>query len=67
LLDECAGYYITYEAIEPIAVTAIPDVIAELLKRDVELRFTPNLNKLADAVAKSSLNFSLIRMRNAKP
>ena len=65
LLDECAGYYISYQAVEPVAVQPVNDVMAELLKRKVELRFTPSLVKIAEAVAKSTLNFSIIRMRNA--
>jgi hypothetical protein len=65
LLDECAGYYISYKPAIPTGVRAITDVMAELLSRKVELRFTPSLVKIADAVSKSTLNFSIIRMRNA--
>ena len=66
LLDECAGYFVSYDAVTPVNVVVITDVIAELLKRNIELRFMPDLHELAAAVAQSSLNFSLIRMRNAK-
>jgi hypothetical protein len=65
MLDECAGYYISYEAVSPLYVTPVTDIVTELLSRKVELRFTPSLIRLADEVSKSSLNFSLIRMRNA--
>eukprot|EP01037_Dinobryon_pediforme_P008350 gene8350-8436_t len=65
LLDECAGYYVSYKPVQPISVVKLDDLIDEILKRNVELRFTPNLSQLADAVVKSTLNFSLIRMRNA--
>ncbi|WP_259067377.1 DUF6886 family protein [Mucilaginibacter sp. X4EP1] len=65
LLDECAGYYISYQAVAPISVTIISNPVEEILKGNVELRFTPDLNQLADEVKRSSLNFSLIRMRNA--
>jgi len=65
ILDECAGYYISSKAVEPIRVTIISDLFEELLKRNIELRFIPDLHKLADEVKQSSLNFSLIRMRNA--
>jgi hypothetical protein len=65
LLDECAGYYISYLPVIPLSVIPINDIMAELLSRNIELRFTPSLIKLADAVVKSSLNFSIIRMRNA--
>jgi len=66
LLDECAGYYISYSAEIPIGISQINNIIGALLSRDIELRFTPNLVNLADSVLRSSLNFSLIRMRNAK-
>jgi hypothetical protein len=66
LLDECAGYYISYRPVVPVGEKAITDIIAELLTRNIELRFMPDIMRLSDAVVKSSLNFSLIRMRNAK-
>jgi hypothetical protein len=65
-IDECAGYYISYHPVVPISVKPISDIMAELLNRNVELRFTPSLVQLSDVVSKSTLNFSLIRMRNAK-
>lgn len=66
LLDECAGYYISYKEVIPTSVTMINNIIGELQKRKIELRFVPSLFSLADDVSKSSLNFSIIRMRNAK-
>ena len=65
LLDECAGYYISYKPEIPTKVSPVNDIMAGLLSRNIELRFTPSLIKLADDVVKSSLNFSIIRMRNA--
>ena len=67
LLDECAGYYISYQQVNPIAVKRIDNTLDELFKRNIELRFLPNLHYLANEVAKSSLNFSIIRLRNATP
>lgn len=66
LIDECAGYYVSYKPVVPITVTIIGDIMAALLNRDIELRFMPSLTEIADAVRNSSLQFSLIRMRNAK-
>jgi hypothetical protein len=66
LIDECAGYYISYHPVVPISIKSISDILVELLNFNVELRFTPSLIQLANAVSKSTLNFSLIRMRNAK-
>ena len=64
-IDRCAGYYISQQPVVPERVEIYDDLIAELLKRGVELRFVPNLWLLADAVVASSLRYSLIRMRNA--
>jgi hypothetical protein len=66
-VDECAGYFVSREPVVPARVEVFEDPLAELLRRGVELRFVPNLWPLHDAVAASSLQFSLIRMRNALP
>lgn len=66
-LDECAGYFISTVAVVPSRIEVFDDPMAELLRRGVELRFLPNLWSLRDAVVASSLQFSLIRMRNAAP
>lgn len=65
--DECAGYFVSRLPVAPVSVEVFDDLIAELLKREVELRFTPNLWFLHDAVTASTLRFSMIRMRNALP
>jgi hypothetical protein len=65
--DECAGYYLSREAVEPERVEVYDDIIAELKRRGVELRFVESLWPLRDAVVASSLQFSLIRMHNALP
>jgi hypothetical protein len=48
-------------------MTTIDDVLAALIERDVELRVMPSLRKLRDAVVASTLQFSIIRIRNAQP
>ena len=65
--DECAGYYVSREAVEPERVEVFDDIMAELKRQAVELRFVENLWPLRDAVVASSLQFSLIRMHNALP
>ena len=65
-IDECAGYFVSKVAVVPARVEVLDDLILELLKRDVELRFVPGLWPLRDAVVASTLQFSLIRMRNAR-
>jgi hypothetical protein len=66
-LDECAGYFVSRVPVAPARVQVVDDPIAELVRRGVELRFVPNLWPLRDAVVASTLQFSLIRMRNALP
>jgi len=65
--DQCAGYFVSRVAVEPQHVEVLDDPIAELLARGTELRLVPNLWELRDAVVVSTLQFSLIRMRNALP
>ena len=65
-IDECAGYFVSRVPVAPARVEVFDDPMAELLRRGVELRFVPSLWPLHDAVAASSLQFSLIRMRNAR-
>jgi Family of unknown function (DUF6886) len=67
LLDASAGYYISREPVVPRAVAPIDDLLGALLAHNVELRVMPSLWKLSDAVAGSTLQFSIIRMRNARP
>ncbi|HVI49268.1 MAG TPA: hypothetical protein VM802_30665 [Chitinophaga sp.] len=66
LFDPCAGYYVAQKTITPLQVKPIYNVMDEMLKRNVELRFMPSLTSLAAAVKYSSLNFSLIRMQYAR-
>jgi uncharacterized protein DUF6886 len=66
LVDLGAGYYISREPVIPRSVTLIDDLLGELLRHDVELRVMPSLWKLRDAVVASTLQFSIIRMRNAQ-
>lgn len=66
LFDEGAGYYVRSSAVAPLAVRRVDDLLGELAARDVELRVTPSLWPLHDAVIASTLQFSCIRMRNAR-
>ena len=66
-IDECAGYFVSREPVVPTRVHVVDDLLAALLERGVELRFVPDLWSLRDAVVSSTLQFSLIRMRNALP
>ena len=65
-IDRCAGYFVSRVAVTPTQVDVIDDPAAELRRRNVDLRIESNLWPLRDAVAASSLMFSIIRMRNAQ-
>jgi hypothetical protein len=66
-LDAGAGYFVSRVPVVPSRINVVDDPIAALLGRGVELRVVPSLWPLRDAVTASSLQFSLIRMRNALP
>jgi hypothetical protein len=65
LLDQNAGYYVSYEIVKPVKIMTIENLLAKIEKRNVELRIMPSLKQLANDVSESTLQFSIIRMRNA--
>ena len=67
LHDVDAGYWLASADIRPIDCVEIGDVVAEILGRGAELRFQESLWAIRDAIMRSSLVFSIIRMRNAQP
>jgi hypothetical protein len=66
-IDKCAGYFVSKVPVVVTSVDVIDGPIFELRRRHVEIRILPNLWSLRDAVVASSLQFSIIRMRNALP
>lgn len=67
LADVHAGYYISQVPVVPRAMRAIDNILAALLAQDVEVRIMPTLWVLRDLIVESTLEFSIIRMRNAQP
>lgn len=65
--DETAGYLVSRTAVQPSSVECIDDAVAAILGRGVELRVLHSLWSLRDAVVASTLQFSIIRWRNAAP
>jgi len=65
--DAGAGYYVSHTAVAPRTMKSIPHPLLAIVQRAVEVRFLPSLRELGQAVVASSLQFSLIRMRNAVP
>lgn len=67
LVDAGAGYYISRKAVKPMSVVKMKDLVSELLSRNIEVRLLPDLWALRDQVIASTLEFSVIRFRNALP
>ncbi len=66
LLDEGAGYYVSYKTIKPANINTIENLIEELEKRNAELRVMPSIKLLSEEISYSSLQYSIIRIRNSQ-
>ena len=64
---DIAGYLVSRTAVKPVSVDCIDNPVSAILHRGVELRILPNLWSLRNAVVESTLEFSIIRWRNAAP
>lgn len=62
-----AGYWISRESVTPLRMTIVDDCLAALTAAGAEVRIVHDFWPLCDAVAGSSLRFSIIRKRNAEP
>jgi Family of unknown function (DUF6886) len=65
--DDADGHWVTTEVVSPLGVEPVGDLLARHADVGIELRVTPSLWPLHDAVAGSDLRFSIVRMRNATP
>lgn len=65
LTDANAGYFVARQTVVPQAVRPIASPIDELNARGVQLRVVPQLRLIAEQVARTSLSYSIIRLRNA--
>jgi hypothetical protein len=65
-IDECAGYFVSRHRVVPERTDTVENALEALRGRGVEVRILPSLWSLHDAVARSTLQFSMIRMRNAR-
>lgn len=66
LQDNIAGYYISKVEQIPIKTYVVSDLFQALFDRNVELRIVDNLWDISDKIQKTSLNWSMCRMGNAK-
>lgn len=65
LADATAGHYVSREAVTPLSVEPVGDLLAALAGAGVELRVMPSLASLWRRVIASTLEFSGTRLRNA--
>ncbi len=65
LNDETAGHYVSREAVRPLSVESVGDLLTAMAAAEVELRVTPSLVELWRRVIRSTLCFSGTRLRNA--
>jgi hypothetical protein len=61
-----AGYWISRAAVTPLGVAIVEDLLGALAARGAEVRVLQDFWPLRDAVAASTLEFSIIRTRNAR-
>lgn len=61
------GYYTSKVPIVPESVRPVGDLLEAITGEDTELRITPSLWTLHDAIQDSTLQYAMLRMRNALP
>jgi hypothetical protein len=61
------GFWLSREAVEPLEVVELGDLLARHAEAGIELRLVPSLAPLWHRVIASTLEFSGIRLRNADP
>lgn len=62
-----AGYWVSRVGVTPLACETKTDLMAALIAAGAEVRLLQDFSPLAEAVADSSLEFSIIRRRHAAP
>jgi len=67
LADASAGYYIARQRATPLTVRKFREPSAEIAARGCELRFVHEICTRSNAVKASTLDFSIIRIKNARP
>ncbi len=64
---EASGQWTSHEVVEPVAVTAMGNLVDAHRKARIELRLVPNLWPLVELVKDGQWDFSCVRLVNAVP
>jgi hypothetical protein len=62
-----AGYWISRRTVEPSGMGIVDDALSAIVESGTEVRILQDFWALSDAVAASTLQFSIIRKRGAQP
>ena len=65
--EEVGGYWLNREAVDPVEIVELGDLLGLHAEADIELRLVASLWPLWDQVTASTLEFSGMRLRNAAP
>ena len=63
---DATGQWFTEEAVEPVAVVAVGDLLELHVSAGIELRAVPSLWPAHDLAVTDAWDFSIVRMRNAE-
>jgi len=64
---EASGQWVSYRAVEPVAVSPAGDLLELHAKSGIELRLVPTLWPVVDLVNDDRWDFSIVRIANAVP
>ena len=64
LLDVSAGYWVSRVEVKPLNMLEVRRPLSEIVKRGVEVRVVPKLWDLREPVVRSTVDYSIIRMKD---
>lgn len=65
--DAETGHWVSRQAVTPLGCEPLGDLLARHAAAGIELRVTPSLWPMRDALVASTVRFSMSRLRNAAP
>ena len=65
--DEVGGYWLSREPVEPVERLEVGDLLGRHASAKIELRLVASIWPIWDRVAASTLEFSRVRLHNARP